>query len=265
VTDIVVEVYKPAFEQFQYVSAIVGMLIDIINVNQANYADLENENFWAICLGKDVEIKVPKGRRMLKPTKKNDKQTMLSKENTARNVQKINGKKSQQIFHQRLLDVTTQSELHIDENNKASIYHLIRWVMQNFNDLIAKDNLSLQNKRLRRNEMVASTLTEALSSKLTKVTVKDGGATLDEFIKMMQFSRTILIGNINSKGILRYDESFNDMSFAARMKYTKKGPNSLGNKNSRNVGTKQRDLHPSMLGYVDVSACGSSDPGLQAA
>lgn len=40
-----------------------------------------------------------------------------------------------------------------------------------------------------------------------------------------------------------------------------KGPHSLGGKNSNNIGIKYRDLHPSMLGEIDVLVCGNSDPG----
>lgn len=40
-----------------------------------------------------------------------------------------------------------------------------------------------------------------------------------------------------------------------------KGPHSLGGNNSNNIGIKYRDLHPSMLGQIDVLVCGNSDPG----
>ena len=35
-----------------------------------------------------------------------------------------------------------------------------------------------------------------------------------------------------------------------------KGPHSLGGNNSNNIGIKYRDLHPSMLGQIDVLVCG---------
>lgn len=40
-----------------------------------------------------------------------------------------------------------------------------------------------------------------------------------------------------------------------------KGPNSLGGKNSNNIGIKYRGIHPSFLGQIDVLVCGNSDPG----
>lgn len=66
---------------------------------------------------------------------------------------------------------------------------------------------------------------------------------------------------MHSSGILRFDESVNDMSFFSHFKYTNKGPHSLGGKNSNNIGNKYRDLHPSFLGRLDILVCGNSDPG----
>lgn len=51
------------------------------------------------------------------------------------------------------------------------------------------------------------------------------------------------------------------MDFWSRLRYTNKGPHSLGSNNSNNIGIKYRGLHPSMLGEIDVLVCGNSDPG----
>ncbi len=38
-------------------------------------------------------------------------------------------------------------------------------------------------------------------------------------------------------------------------------PNALGNKDSRRIPIRQRLLHPSMLGYIDLASSSNSDPG----
>lgn len=38
-------------------------------------------------------------------------------------------------------------------------------------------------------------------------------------------------------------------------------PNSLGNNSERRIPIRQRELHPSMLGYIDIADTSSSDPG----
>jgi hypothetical protein len=60
---------------------------------------------------------------------------------------------------------------------------------------------------------------------------------------------------MHTSGILRFDDNVNDMSFWSKFRYTNKGPHSLGGKNSNNIGIKYRDLHPSMLGEIDVLVC----------
>ena len=58
----------------------------------------------------------------------------------------------------------------------------------------------------------------------------------------------ILIQRMHASGILRFNDNVNDMSMWSKLKYTIKGPNSIGSNNSNNIGIKFRDLHPSFLG-----------------
>ena len=45
---------------------------------------------------------------------------------------------------------------------------------------------------------------------------------------------------MHSSGILRFDDTINDMDFFSKFKYTTKGPNSLGGKNSNNISIRYR-------------------------
>ena len=62
-----------------------------------------------------------------------------------------------------------------------------------------------------------------------------------------------------SSGILRYDDTINDMTFFRNFKYTTKGPHSLGGKNTNSIGIKYRAAHPSYIGNIDLTVCGNSD------
>lgn len=64
-----------------------------------------------------------------------------------------------------------------------------------------------------------------------------------------------------SSGVLRYSETNSDMDFGSKFKMTKKGPNALGANDSRRIPIRQRALHPTMLGYIDIADTSSSDPG----
>ena len=50
------------------------------------------------------------------------------------------------------------------------------------------------------------------------------------------------------------------MDFPNFMKVTKKGPNSLGGNDARRIPIRQRTLHPSMVGWLDLADSSSSDP-----
>ena len=65
--------------------------------------------------------------------------------------------------------------------------------MQNFNDLRMKDNMSLDNKRLRCNEYIASLLTVEFSRRLNKIITLGSKATLVDFTDMFKFSPDLLI------------------------------------------------------------------------
>ena len=54
----------------------------------------------------------------------------------------------------------------------------------------------------------------------------------------------------------------NDLDIFSALRYTVKGPNSLGSKSDRNINVKFRGVHPSYLGNLDINVYSSSSPGL---
>ncbi len=162
----------------------------------------------------------------------------------------------------RMLDETTKKILKIHPYHKKDIYTLLRWMMQEFTVLRLKDNMNLENKRLRCNEYIASLLTLHFSSKLQGIISQGENATISKYKDMFNFPGNMLIQKMENAGILRFDDDVNDMNFFSKFKFTVKGPHSQGGKNSNNISMKTRGLHPSYLGYFDVLVCGNSDPGL---
>jgi len=226
VNNSIIRVYKKAFDQFIYVKSVVSMLYILMDDNFLEYNTISNRN--ELC-----------------------------------KIFTLNGtsEESMLIFHKRLYDETTKKELFLDKDNKDSIYSIIRWVIQNFIELWEIDNLNIYNKRLRCNEYLASFITKELSKKLNRPTILGNRATIDDYIKMVNFNSDLIIKKIYSSGLLKYDDCNNDSTFSSGFKYTKKGPNSLGNITSRSVNKSQRDLHYSMISNIDITNCSISDPG----
>lgn len=223
----VLEVDRDLFYKYPYVQSIVGGYVKICN-NRTTMDMLEDPKVW---IKKISSNNYEKGLGILK-------------------------------YFGRLLDNTTKKVLKVPEYYKSDIYALLRWIMEHFNELRLKDNCDLSNKRLRCNEYIASLLTKEFSKRLNRIISLGNKATIDNIKEIFKFPGDILIQKMHTSGILRFDDNVNDMTFWSKFKYTSKGPHSLGGHNANNIGIKYRDLHPSMLGQIDVLVCGNSDPGL---
>lgn len=169
--------------------------------------------------------------------------------------------KSINKYFARLADQTTLKILKLPLYYRQDIYGLLKWMMEEFNTLRLKDNCDINTKRIRCNEYIASLFTADLSKRLNRVISMGEKATVESMREIFKFPGDIIIQEMQKSGVLRFDDSVNDLSFFSKIKYTNKGPNSLGNKNSNNIGLRYRDLHPSFLGHVDILVCGNSDPG----
>lgn len=221
-------VNKDLFNKYPYIQSIVGGFLTICT-NRVTIEQLDDPKVW------------------------------IKKIVTPANYEK--GKDTLRFFN-RLLDQTTKKILKIHPYHKQNIYTVLRWMMQEYNELRLKDNLDLRNKRIRCNEYIASLLTKEFSKRLNRIISLRNKATIENYRDLFKFPGDILIQKMHTSGILRFDESINDMNFFSKLKYTSKGPHSLGGKNSNNINMKHRGIHPSYLGYIDILVASNSDPGL---
>lgn len=226
-SDVIVEAEKDIFDKEIYVRSIVGCIIRVISENNIPFVNLNNWDEWMILAG---------GKNTIK-----------------RGVY-------QHIFFNRLLDDVSRLELKVNDYDKQNIYYLLRWIIQNFHTLWAKDNLAMEHKRLRCNEYISSFITAEISKRINRLVSLGDKATIKEYLKMFNFPENIFIIKLHGSGVLRYSETYSDMDYENFFKYTKKGPNSLGNNDFRRIPIRQRSLHPSMLGYIDIAETSNSDP-----
>lgn len=227
-SDIIVAVRKDIFEKEIYVRSIVGCLIKLFEETKIPYADIDNWEQWMIIVG--------------------------GKNTIRRGIY-------QHIFFNRLLDNVTRKELKINEYDKQNIYYLLRWIIQNYQTLWAKDNLSMINKRLRCREYLGSFMTAEVSKRINRIVSLGDKATIKDFLNCFKFPEDIFLTKIYSSGVLRYAETNSDIDHYNKWKYTSKGPNALGANDARRIPIRQRILHPSMLGFCDIAETSASDPG----
>lgn len=144
----ILEVDKRMFDKYHYVQAIVGGFLQVCS-NRTTVDMLYDADMW---------------KKKLETTKRD----ALS-------------------FANRMLDETTKKTLLLDKYHTRNIYTLLRWMMVEFNDLRMKDVLSLNNKRLRCNEYIASLLTLEFSNRLYRIISLGSKATMDNFKDIFKF------------------------------------------------------------------------------
>ena len=219
------------FDKYDYVRSMIAMFLDIMT-NRMGINDVYNRDIWINMLGAlgttNINKQYEKGINTL-------------------------------IYLNRIIDNTTKKVLKTHPIHKQNIYTILLWMVMNFNELIKKDNLNIENKRLRCNEYIASLLTKIFSDKVNRILALGNKVTMVHLLDMFKFTGEALIKALHQSSLLRFDDRVNDLDFFTKLKITAKGPNSLGTNNENKISMRYRDLHPSMIGRIDVNVCGSSD------
>ena len=155
-SDIIVTVRKDIFDEEIYVKSIVGCLIKLFEETKIAYEDIDNWEQWMIIVG--------------------------GKNTIRRGIY-------QHIFFNRLLDEVTRKELKINDYDKQDIYHLLRWIIQNYQTLWSKDNLSMINKRLRCREYIGSFITAEVSKRINRIVSLGDKATIRDMLNAFRFPK----------------------------------------------------------------------------
>lgn len=235
-TKLHLQVNKYFFTKYNIVKTLVFMLLSPVT-NRLTIESLFNKNYWIEALG------------AVGTTNKNNQ---------------FEKGLSTLTFFDRMIDNTTKKILKVHPIHKKNTYSILRWMILNFNELRKKDNLNLENKRLRCNEYIASLLTKTFSERVNRIIAKGSKVSLAQVKEIFKFPGDIIITQLHRSGLLRYDARVNDMDFFGKTKITTKGPNSLGNNNENNISIKYRGIDPSYIGRLDITVCGTSDPGTTA-
>lgn len=224
----------------KYLQGMIGTIIAAVGNNKYTYEDFINPETWIKRIG-------------LTKKKVND-EVMLDL-----------GRRNLILFFRMYNDIIRES-LRLQNVNRKHVYAIIRWMIQHYDEIRDKDNLDFKNKRLRGNEQYAALLDDSISSKIkTLLGSNDEGRPeniVDKYRKFFSWRGRELVSKMHKANLIRSDDSVNDMDMFNKLKYTKKGPNSLGNKNVRNIAAAQRAIHVSEIGIDSLCTCSASEPGL---
>lgn len=242
--DIYILANKELFDEFDMVKSFVCMAVNLQNhdfpVNMENIDDID---YWICRLGYIGSVK-------------------------NKNINSFYDKgKTCVHMIERLLEKFSVESLRLPEIYKSNIYYVIYWIITNFDSLKQRVNIDMANKRIRKNEViVTSTLGRKISENINKLIerkTKSKMNTMDTLLELFNFNSDIILSGMrNMNDLVKAEDASNDMAFLTLFSYSVKGPNSLGESNSKMIADKYRYLHPSMVGTVDLFTTSNSDCGM---
>lgn len=226
---------KNRLETDKYLQSIIAMLMNKEIIGTKDGIDILNRDHWIKKLGKKFTT------------------------STLANTLQKKGESS--LYSLDIsLDFITQENLRLEPENKQDMYAVLRWILQNFDSLLEKDNYNLSNKRVRIAEYLAAEIVNEVSIKLYKL-LKESKVDMTKLENALSIKPTHLIYKMQESPLLKYDNSVNDMSVFDTLKYTTKGISTLGNKTNK-VPDSYRRIYPSHMGRLDISTSSNGDPGL---
>lgn len=222
-----------------YVQGVVGSLLAVLDP-KITMEDVQSINHWIAAIG-------------------------ATKKGTTKSSHFEMGRRYRILF-KRMLDGGSKKSYRLTMHNKRTVLHAIRWMIQEYAFLRARDNLDLSFKRLRGgNEYIAQLITGTISEKIRKfvhTTANTPEKLKTKYDNLFKFKGMEVISKLHKSGLVKDEDVVNDMNDVyMRFAATSKGPNALGNNNPRNITMRQRGLHVSHIGKIGISECSSSDPG----
>jgi hypothetical protein len=166
------------------------------------------------------------------------------------------------LSFRRILDDRTRKNLRIDEQDKSDIFALIRWMTSNFAKLMKKDNLALENKRLRLAEYQITSFNRKMSSNTYRI-LNSKTMSMNKLKGIFKISPMTIISDLQTSELMRYNNAVNDMDlFTVALKFSNRGPSAIGEGSKKTVSIMYRGIHESHLGRLSLNSTSAGDPGM---
>lgn len=213
---------------------IVFCILDVFN-KRTDFTRLEDPEYWKIKLG------------------------AIFTKNTHNQLEKA---ETVLLSFNRILDNRTKKNLRIAEKDKEDIFAIIRYMVRNFSELMRQDNLSLLNKRIRLGEYLMNAFNLKMSTNTYRILYKKN-KNIQTLCNTFKVNPMLIINDIKTSDLLRISNAVNDMDlFNCALKYSNRGPASLGDGSGKTIPAIYRTIHISHLGRKSINSVSSSDPGM---
>lgn len=227
-------------------SALVTIMHSIVpGINFENYFTIE---FWRRSLGSEFSGGIDKLIEFY--IKGDETSDTIEKGNSVLNS------------FETILDESTRQSIRLPMSEKETTYHVMRWIVREFNNLRLKDNLSLSYKRIRFAEYIASLYAMKIARGIYRVSDMNKKATIQSIRKAIRTDPAFLIQAITKSKMVSYRNMVSDMDAMQGLKFTYKGVSGLGEGSNKSIPEIYRSIHPSHIGKVDLDASSDGNPGI---
>lgn len=161
-----------------------------------------------------------------------------------------------------IYDYNTKNSIRLPEEDKETTYHLLRWIMREFNSLRLKDNLDVGFKKIRFAEYIASLYAFKIAQGIYRVSDANRKATIESIRKAIRTDPSFLLNAITKSKMVSYRNMVSDMDSMQALKFTYKGVSGLGENSNEAIPNIYRSIHPSHIGRVDLDASSDGNPGI---
>lgn len=163
---------------------------------------------------------------------------------------------------ENIYDISTKKSIRLPESEKATTYHVLRWIMREFNALRVKENLDLGCKKIRFAEYIASLYAFKIARGIYRVSDMNKKATVVSIRKAIRTDPNFLLNAITKSKMVSYRNMVSDMDSMQALKFTYKGVSGLGEGSNNSIPDIYRSIHPSHLGKVDLDSSSDGNPGI---
>lgn len=161
-----------------------------------------------------------------------------------------------------IYDISTKESIRLPESEKATSYHILRWIMREFNPLRMKSNLDIGCKKIRFAGYIASLYAFKIARGIHRVSDMNKKATILSIRKAIRTDPNFLLVAITKSKMVSYRNMVSDMDAMQALKYTYKGVSGLGEDSNNSIPYIYRFIHSSHIGRVDLDSSSDGNPGI---
>jgi hypothetical protein len=163
---------------------------------------------------------------------------------------------------ENIYDISTKESIRLPEEEKATMYHVLRWLIREFNKLRQKDNLDVSIKKIRFAEYIASLYAMKVARGIYRVADHNSKITCMSIKRAIRTDPMYLLNAISKSNLVNYRNMVSDMDSMLALKFTYKGIAGLGEQDNNSIPEICRHTHPSHLGRLDLDNSSDTNPGI---